>query len=672
MIILPKAIDMAGTTGGRRTGRGAGLWCTSALVAALALGVGSQHLSAQVVWSGATDTDWTEGGNWVGNTAPVPGDTAQIDAVTGNAPVILGADSVTVNIASVTADTLTVDGTLSVTTALNVTGAGSVVINGAVNGVVNSSGTGTNAGTINGGLEVFGGSFTNTGVVTGPTTLTGGTLTLDPGSNLSDTATLTLTGGTLNVNTADTVGALDSSLPQGTINFGAGGVLTTNTGGAPVFGGNITGATTLGAEYLVKDGAGTLTLSGENTTTGAGRLRVVGGTLVLQGGNAVGDNNILEAAGGTIELQADESAGVLLGLGTGTLNLNANTLTLLGPGVGGDADTSVNVIGTGGITINAPGLVHRFDAPLAYTGATTVTAGTFQVGADDIIADASAVVINGGTLDLQGFGDTVASLTMSSGTLAGTGTLTTTGDANLSGGTIESTLTVGGTTTIAGGATTVTGTITGDVTVGAGGTLRIEAGSSFGGTITTTGSLIDYADGADLAAPIVIDSDTTQVRVLTGTATQSGIISEDNGPRPLEKIGGGTLILTAANTYTGTTTITAGTLALANASSTLVDTNAVVIGADGTLRLDADETLGSIAGDGAINLQANTLTIGGEVAPTATTFSGIIGGAGELVIGGGDTTLTGANTYTGGTTVSGGALTVSGAGTLGGRAATCR
>jgi len=40
----------------------------------------------------------------------------------------------------------------------------------------------------------------------------------------------------------------------------------------------------------------------------------------------------------------------------------------------------------------------------------------------------------------------------------------------------------------------------------------------------------------------------------------AGVISELNGPRSLEKIGAGTLVLTAANTYSGPTAITAGTL----------------------------------------------------------------------------------------------------------------
>jgi outer membrane autotransporter protein len=73
---------------------------------------------------------------------------------------------------------------------------------------------------------------------------------------------------------------------------------------------------------------------------------------------------------------------------------------------------------------------------------------------------------------------------------------------------------------------------------------------------------MDYANGVNNAAAITIASDTTQLQVTTGKATQSGVISEDAAGRPLEKIGAGTLILSATNTYTGDTTVSAGTLAV--------------------------------------------------------------------------------------------------------------
>ena len=67
-----------------------------------------------------------------------------------------------------------------------------------------------------------------------------------------------------------------------------------------------------------------------------------------------------------------------------------------------------------------------------------------------------------------------------------------------------------------------------------------------------------------IANPIVVNSNATQIQVTAGSAIQAGVISELNGPRPIEKIGAGTLVLTASNTYTGGTTISAGTLQLGN------------------------------------------------------------------------------------------------------------
>src|SRR5262249_40881716 len=89
------------------------------------------------------------------------------------------------------------------------------------------------------------------------------------------------------------------------------------------------------------------------------------------------------------------------------------------------------------------------------------------------------------------------------------------------------------------------------------------------GALTPTASVVDYVGGVTNPQPIIANSNTTQLQVTTGTATQAGVISELNGPRPLEKIGAGTLVLTAPNTYSGPTTISAGTLVLGNGGSIL-------------------------------------------------------------------------------------------------------
>ena len=100
----------------------------------------------------------------------------------------------------------------------------------------------------------------------------------------------------------------------------------------------------------------------------------------------------------------------------------------------------------------------------------------------------------------------------------------------------------------------------------------------------------------------------------------------------------GTTILTGDNTYTGGTTISAGTLQLGNGGTT-----------------------GCIAGDvmdnGALAFDRSDVV----------TFAGVISGTGSLSqIGTGTTILTGNNTYTGGTTISAGTLQLGNGGTTGG------
>jgi autotransporter-associated beta strand protein len=125
--------------------------------------------------------------------------------------------------------------------------------------------------------------------------------------------------------------------------------------------------------------------------------------------------------------------------------------------------------------------------------------------------------------------------------------------------------------TIAGGSSPSAATIAGKLSDGifVNGTLRLASSGAAGGignVITTTGSVISYANGIDNPTPIVLNSNTTQLEVLNSdVATQSGVISQTGGSRPIQKIGSGTLILTAVNTYTGGTTIAAGTLQLSGA-----------------------------------------------------------------------------------------------------------
>ncbi len=139
-----------------------------------------------------------------------------------------------------------------------------------------------------------------------------------------------------------------------------------------------------------------------------------------------------------------------------------------------------------------------------------------------------------------------------------------------------------------------------------------------------------------------------------GTTTISGIIG--SGAGGLTKNDAGTLNLNAANTYSGTTTVNAGTLAYG--VNNAIASGAVTV-SGGTLSIGGfSDTVGAVSlTSGSITGSGGTLT-GTSFAVESGTVSAILGGSGVALTKstGGSVTLSGANTYTGTTTVNAGTL----------------
>ena len=205
-------------------------------------------------------------------------------------------------------------------------------------------------------------------------------------------------------------------------------------------------------------------------------------------------------------------------------------------------------------------------------------------------------------------------------------------------------------------------TYTGGTTV-SGGVLSVASAASLG----AAGNVLTLADGGleatgsfTLGGAVVLDGFGTLSPATGQTLNVTGTIS---GTGSLRKEGAGTLVLSAANTYVGSTVIMAGTLQTAGGAA-LPDASAVRIEAAGTLQLGANEGIGSLSGSGAVNLQSYTLSVG--YANTGTVFAGSISGTGGLTkVGAGTLTLTGASTYSGTTVITQGALIIGDGGTNG-------
>ncbi len=178
-----------------------------------------------------------------------------------------------------------------------------------------------------------------------------------------------------------------------------------------------------------------------------------------------------------------------------------------------------------------------------------------------------------------------------------------------------------------------------------------------GGLVTINGSATLSLDDAgldmtaatqnlDVNCPVQLAVPGTWNVASGRTATFDGVISGFPG---LTLGGGGTVRLNAANTYSGDTTVTAGTL-VANNDSALGTGRLLLNG--GGLSNTASCTLGN-----EVNLGANAAI---NVSASQTlTLSGPVDGTGSLTkTGAGTLTLSGEKSYTGGTTVSGGTLEI--------------
>lgn len=152
-----------------------------------------------------------------------------------------------------------------------------------------------------------------------------------------------------------------------------------------------------------------------------------------------------------------------------------------------------------------------------------------------------------------------------------------------------------------------------------------------------------------------------------GLTISAGIGDNGANATALTKTGTSTLTLGASNSFSGATTIAAGTLVLGNTAALI---NSTLSGGAGTLSFGSltAATLGGLVGSSNLDLDntasaAVTLTVGNNGASTA--YSGLLTGSGALVkIGAGLFALSGNNTFTGPTTLSGGTLLLGNAASL--------
>ena len=364
-------------------------------------------------------------------------------------------------------------------------------------------------------------------------------------------------------------------------------------------------------------------------------------------------------------------------IGSGTLNLNGTASLSGSTNLAGSSSVSNNSTiflstSSGTYTANTFGNATNQGQNLVVSGtsgATIVISNGGVMGPSSganrrltVNSGINVIFQNGGVFDISGtaaghsFEVKSNGVTTFNNTITGTSTLATfSAPAVYMSGT--GTLNLTGSNNFVGGLGIQSGTVNySNLNALSSGTVILGGAGS-----TTQGGVLQAGVSGTIANNIVIGSGTVATSVTTGTfdtqafnATVSGNISTSgSGPaanQVLVKAGTGTLTFTNANTFSGTTTVSSGTVNLANQNALQNSTVNMTAAAPAGTTLTFDQSVGGNAfnvgglsattgtstGAGNIALQNNAgspaavaLSVGGNNGNT--TYAAILSGSGSLV-----------------------------------------
>jgi len=352
----------------------------------------------------------------------------------------------------------------------------------------------------------------------------------------------------------------------------------------------------------------------------------------------------------------------------GSLNDNSTqTYSIIGSGHGlimqaSSGNATIIMGNTGSLTLSSAALILNSDLNVQTTSGSTGSLTKPGGALGFITSNNHNIYFTGsgtGKFNLsQNFTGT-GSVTQSSG-----GTLTLGGTINsYSGGTIlnSGTLNINSASAIGTGAFTISGGVIDNASAAAI-TLSNNNAQNWNGDFTFIGT-----QGLNLGTGAVTMNASRIVTVSGNVLTVGGSIGDGGSGFSLTKNGAGTLVLSAANTYSGGTTVNAGTLNI-NTDAALgaapgSATAAAIILNGGTLQVANDLSLNSnrgialgnatTTGSGTIDTQSFVMTYGGVIADNGGNGGLNKSGTGTLI-------LSGANTYSGATIVNAGVLEVDG------------
>jgi autotransporter-associated beta strand protein len=358
------------------------------------------------------------------------------------------------------------------------------------------------------------------------------------------------------------------------------------------------------ADAVTLGGSHTITLnstSGTLPTPAGANQTVTAGSAIAVTTHA----NVANTIGANILVAANQTWNVATG----------KTLTVSGA-ISGNFD----------IIKNSPGTLVLSGNNTAHTGTMTITAGIVRGGANASTSSGN-LNFNGGVLEGGG------TLTRGLGQMAGLVQWTGTGGFAAFGAPL--TVTLGGPSGVDWALSNAAGGLNGQ---------NLLFGSA------TSDNVVTLTNNLNMKGNRTVTVNDNNLSAADHTVFSGVLADGDTTARNFTKAGLGTLVLSGGNSYSGTTTVSAGTLAAAHATAlgTTGANTSVSNGATLDVRATVAEPI-SITGTGVggagalITATANTGTVGGTVTLTGATS---IGGAGTGILNINGIVAAGANTLT--------------------------